>query len=131
MLRSTGDLDREHEPYWKGVEVTDSMEATESTWYEITIAGKQFNIASRHGEEHIRNVERFLGETMDQIGSRLQSRSVQNVALLTALNLADQLLLQNSEEEDSNQTWTQRLELLVHRLSDVLEEPHVSGDVPS
>ena len=30
-------------------------------WYEITIGGKKFNIASRHGESHIRKLELLLG----------------------------------------------------------------------
>jgi cell division protein ZapA (FtsZ GTPase activity inhibitor) len=111
--------------------VTESRDANEAAWYDITIAGKQFNISSRHGEAHIRNVERFLDATMEQIGSRLQNRSVVNVALLTALNLADQLLLAQSEEASANQDGTQRLEMIVQRLTDALDKPPPSGDIAS
>jgi len=118
-------------PTGKGVHVTESRDANEAAWYDITIAGKQFNISSRHGEAHIRNVERFLDATMEQIGSRLQNRSVVNVALLTALNLADQLLLAQSEEASANQDGTQRLEMIVQRLTDALDKPPPSGDIAS
>jgi len=72
------------------------MAEPEASWFDITIAGKRFNIASRHGEEHIREVERLLNETFEEVNSRVEGQSLLNIALLTALNLADQLLGEKS-----------------------------------
>ncbi len=96
------------------------MEPTQSTWYDITIAGKQFTISTRHGEEHVRRVERLLGETMAEISSRIDARNPLNVALLTALNLADQLILRDAEGHDESREWSGRLTNLVDRLGETL-----------
>ena len=86
-------------------------------WYDITIAGKQFNIASRHGESHIRRLEQLLDRTLREMGDRVEGKNLATVALLAALNLADQLLeaeaTRTSDVEDLNarlETWLGRLD---------------------
>ena len=96
------------------------MEPTESNWYDITIAGKQFTISTHHGEAHVRRVEKLLCDTMDEISSRSDARNPLNVALLTALNLADQLILRDTDADDSTRDWSGRLNLLVDRLGETL-----------
>ncbi|MBI3991790.1 MAG: cell division protein ZapA [Candidatus Lambdaproteobacteria bacterium] len=103
------------------------MEPTESNWYDITIAGKQFTISTHHGEAHVRRVEKLLGETMDEISSRIDAKNPLNVALLTALNLADQLILRDAETHDSTREWSGRLNLLVDRLGETLRRSRALG----
>lgn len=92
----------------------------EAAWYDITIAGKRFNVASRHGEAHIRAVERLLGDTYDEVNARVKGQSALNVALLTALNLADQLLAIQSGQEGASAEWGERMETMLVRLSSAL-----------
>ena len=94
----------------------------EASWFDITVAGKRFNIASRHGENHIREVERLLNETFEEVKTRVEKQSVLNIALLTALNLADQLLGQKSVRHGEVEAWSQRVETMVARLGTVLED---------
>lgn len=93
----------------------------EASWFDITVAGKQFNIASRHGEPHIREVERLLNETFTEVNARVEAQSLLNIAFLTALNLADQLLSRDSAREGEAEEWSRRVETLVARLGTVLE----------
>ena len=65
--------------------MTDDSEDGRVSWYDITIAGKQFNIASRRGEGHIRSVERLIQETVAELTGRGQGQNQINLALLTAL----------------------------------------------
>jgi cell division protein ZapA (FtsZ GTPase activity inhibitor) len=105
------------------------MDEQEASWYDITVAGKRFNIASRHGESHIREVERLLNETFEEVSARVQGQALLNIALLTALNLADRLLNLRSEQNGTSETWSRRVELLVTRLESVLhEEPSSQAD---
>ena len=100
--------------------MTETITPAEVSWYNITLAGKQFNIASRRGESHIRKVERLVGDAIEEISARAQGQSRLHVALLAALNLADELLtLRNGEQENQGQ-WERRLENLVFRLDTVL-----------
>lgn len=96
------------------------MEEQEASWYDITVAGKRFNIASRRGESHIREVERLLNETFEEVSARVQGQPVMNIALLTALNLADQLLDSRSAQDGESEALSRRVEFLVTRLESAL-----------
>jgi cell division protein ZapA (FtsZ GTPase activity inhibitor) len=89
-------------------------------WYDITIAGKQFNIASRYGESHIRRLEQLLDRTLREMGSRVEGKNLATVALLAALNLADQLLEAEAARASEVKELHSRLELWLGRLDQVL-----------
>ncbi len=100
--------------------MAETITPAEVSWYHITLAGKQFNIASRRGETHIRNVERLVGDAIEEIRARTQGQNPLHVALLAALNLADELLTLRNGEKDNQGQWERRLENLVFRLDTVL-----------
>ncbi len=101
------------------------------SWYDITIAGKQFNIASRRGEAHIRNVERRIEETITDLSDRVQGQNSFNVALLTALNLADQLVTLEAEVDAVPQRFDQQLRTMVSRLTSVMPEDRRAVEIPN
>ncbi len=92
-------------------------------WYDVTIAGKQFRIASRYGEGHIRKLERLLEETLGEMGEQAESKSLLNVALLAALNLADRLLAAESDRETEVRELDDRLHDLLGSLDRALGPP--------
>ena len=89
-------------------------------WYDISIAGKQFHIASRHGEFHIRRLEGLLERTFAEMGTRVEGKNLVTVALLAALNLADQLLEAEQSRTDEAQAINARLESWLGRLDSAL-----------
>ena len=103
----------------------------ESSWYDITVAGKRFNIASRRGEEHIRQVERVLNETFEEVSARVQGQPVLNIALLTALNLADELLSLRRTNDGANEELSRRVEGLMTRLQTALDDAGARPAEPS
>ncbi len=108
-------------------DVTERLDQSEPVqWYDITIAGKQFNIASRHGEGHVRKVERLLERTVEEMSERVQGKGPATVALLTALNLADQLLLLETGQSAAARAMNSRLEGLLQRLEEALGEPQTA-----
>ena len=106
---------------YKGETVTGAMADREASWYDITVAGKRFNVASRRGESHIREVERLLNETFEEVSARVQGQPVLNIALLTALNLADELLSQRTRESGASEELFRRVEFMMTRLASALE----------
>lgn len=100
----------------KGSAVSEFAETQDATWHDITIAGKQFHIASRQGDAHIRAVERLLNTTFEDVSERVQGQGMLNLSLLTALNLADRLIASGTEQRGEDQAWAQRFEQLVERL---------------
>ena len=106
----------------RGAHVTEYAEDSTVSWYDITIAGKQFNIASRRGETHIRNVERMVEETISELSDRMQGQNSLNGALLAALNLADRLVTLEAEAENAPVQFDQQLRVMVTRLMSVIPE---------
>ena len=68
------------------------MEKNDSRQYQININGNRFSISSPYGEEHIREVEKFLDKQIADVTENSDAFGPTNVALLVALNLADKLL---------------------------------------
>lgn len=91
---------------------------SELSRYDITIAGKKFTIASRHGEAHIRQVEKLLGSTYEEVSAHIQGQTALHIALLTALNLADELV--NARQALRDQ-FGERIEGLLTRLTSALD----------
>jgi cell division protein ZapA (FtsZ GTPase activity inhibitor) len=94
--------------------------SAEPNWYDITIAGKKFTIASRHGETHIRAVEKLIADTYGEVASRMQGQTAAHVALLTALNLADELI---NAQHALRAQYGDRIEDMLARLGSALDSP--------
>lgn len=108
--------------YTKYGQYAENPEKQEASWHGINVAGRRFNIASRHGEEHIRQVERLLNETYEEVNARIEGQPILNVAFLTALNLADQLLSLKESREGQSDEWNQRVQSMMTRLEAALPE---------
>ena len=68
------------------------MEQNDSRQYQININGNRFSISSPYGEDHVREVEKFLDQQISDVTENTDAFGATNVALLVALNLADKLL---------------------------------------
>lgn len=70
--------------------------ANEKT-FEIKVFGQTFSVKSDADEEHIKAVANYVNEKMEEILKKTRSVSTLNVAILTALNIADDLLKERQE----------------------------------
>ena len=79
--------------------------ADESGPIRVTIFDQPFNLRSPRGAEHVRQVARLLDERMRQVAAHLTTYDVAKVAMLTALNLADELqsVRAHYEQEESKE----------------------------
>ena len=68
------------------------MDQNDSRQYQININGTRFSISSPYGEEHVREVEKFLDQQITDVTENTDAFGPTNIALLVALNLADKLL---------------------------------------
>jgi cell division protein ZapA len=67
---------------------------------EIKVFGQTYTVKSDAKEDHIQEVARYVNEKMDEVLRKTRSISTLNVAILTALNLADDLLKEKEKRED-------------------------------
>jgi cell division protein ZapA len=59
---------------------------------EIKVFGQTFSVKTDVEEAHIQAVAQYVNEKMEEILKKTRSVSTLNVAILTALNIADDLL---------------------------------------
>lgn len=73
---------------------------------EIKVFGQTYTVKSEAEEGHIQEVARYVNEKMDEVLKKTRSVSSLNVAILTALNIADDLM----REKEKRLTLLQELE---------------------
>lgn len=95
-------------------------DAGDIKWYDITIDGKQFSIASQSDEAHIRSVEKLVEDTLAGLKEKVTGQSVVHIALMTALNLADHLVSLRNNQISAEDASIDRLADLVLMLNTVL-----------
>lgn len=59
---------------------------------EIKVFGQMYTVKSDAEEDHVQEVARYVNEKMEEVLKKTKSVSTLNVAILTALNIADDLL---------------------------------------
>ncbi len=59
---------------------------------EIKVFGQTYTVKTDAEEDHIQEVARYVNEKMDEVVKKTRSVSTLNVAILTALNIADDFL---------------------------------------
>ncbi len=68
------------------------MEMGKERLVEIKVFGQTYTVKTDAAEEHIQGVARYVNEKMDEVIKNTKSVSSLNVAILTALNIADDLV---------------------------------------
>jgi cell division protein ZapA len=59
---------------------------------EIKVFNQTYTVKTDAEEDHIQEVARYVNEKMEEVVKKTRSVSTLNVAILTALNIADELL---------------------------------------
>ncbi len=66
---------------------------------EIKVFGQTFSVKTDADEDHIQAVAQYVNEKMDEVLRKTRSVSTLNVAILTALNIADDLLKEKEQRK--------------------------------
>jgi cell division protein ZapA len=66
---------------------------------EIKVFGQTFSIKTDKEEAHIQAVAQYVNEKMEEVLKKTRSVSTLNVAILTALNIADDLLKEREQRK--------------------------------
>jgi cell division protein ZapA len=74
-------------------------EMKEERVVEIKVFGQTFSVKTDADEDHIQTVAQYVNEKMDEVLRKTRSVSTLNVAILTALNIADDLLKEKEQRK--------------------------------
>ncbi len=80
---------------------------------EVTILGQKFVVKSESDEAYVREVASFVDQRMNDILQKTKSVSNLNVAILSAMNIADEFFSFKKKKEQSIQTVTKKMEEMI------------------
>jgi cell division protein ZapA len=68
-----------------------NIESGTSEAIEVTIFNQTYRLRSKTDKEHVEQIARLVDERMRQISSQITTHDVVKIAVLTALNIADEM----------------------------------------
>ena len=87
--------------------------------FEVRILGQELSVISDSGDEHVASVIRFVSDKVEEAGKAAGSRNALNIAILAALNIADEYLQMMGAKEDRYNQLESRAEQLIHLINDI------------
>lgn len=78
--------------------------------YEVTILNQKFLLKTEKDEKHVQKVTNYVNEVFQGIRSHAQNVSTQNIAILGALNIAEEMILKTEESRQLVTSWKKRLQ---------------------
>ena len=87
--------------------------------FHIQILGQEFNVVSDSGEEHVARVVKYVNEKVEEIERKSSNINSLNVAILAALNIADEYLKSKGTEEVIYSQIESRYKRLMNLISEI------------
>ena len=84
---------------------------------KVNIFGTEYPIKGESNVEYIQEIARFVDEKMIEIDKTLSIKSSLKVAILAALNIADELFQEREEKNKLKELYEKKVEVLNNRLS--------------
>ena len=82
--------------------------------YEVEILGQRFNIKSEESQEHVNRIVSYVSEKMKTISKDAKTMSLHHAAILTLLNVADELFKSKQEVEVYKESVLERTKNIIH-----------------
>jgi cell division protein ZapA len=87
--------------------------------FEVRILGQELSVMSDSGDEHVADVIRYVSEKVEQAGKVPGSKNALNIAILAALNIADEYLRIRGVKENVYSQLESRSEQLINLINDI------------
>lgn len=89
------------------------MDGSEKKSYVVNILDQKFVLKTENDEDHVKRVADYVNKIMHDIKNHTQTISTQNVAILGALNIAEQMFSRSDETKSMVANWRERLLSLI------------------
>jgi len=87
--------------------------------YQIRVLGQDISVLSDSGDEHVNAVVSYVNDKVAEIQKNTKAINVLQVAVLAALNVADEYFKLQGEKEDICHQMESRSERLIHLINDL------------
>lgn len=87
----------------------------------VEIYGQTYNVRGEGDPQYLTELAQFVDSRMRLIGSQVQSSDPMRIAILAALNIADEFFRYRTERENAVGSWMERTEELAQRLAEIAD----------
>jgi len=87
--------------------------------YKIRVLGQDISVLSDSGDEHVEAVVSYVNDKVAEIQKNTKAINVLQVAVLAALNVADEYFKLQGEKEDICHQMESRSEQLIHLINEL------------
>ena len=87
--------------------------------FHIRILGQELSVLSDSGDEHVANVVKYVSDKVEEMRKHSDQYNILSVAILTALNIADEYMKFRSVEENIYNQLERRSEKLISLINEV------------
>jgi len=87
--------------------------------FNINILGQELSVLSDSGDEHVASVVNYVNDKIKEAGSASANKNTLNVAILAALNIADEYIKFKEIREDICSQLESRSEKLIDLIDEI------------
>ena len=87
--------------------------------FNIKILGQELSVVGDSGDEHVANVVRYVNDKVEETGKASSNVNTLNVAILVALNIADEYFKFEEVNRDVYSQLESRSEKLIHLIDEI------------
>ncbi|MDQ5984971.1 MAG: hypothetical protein CSYNP_00669 [Syntrophus sp. SKADARSKE-3] len=87
--------------------------------FHIKLLGQELSVLSDSGDDHVARVVKYVSDKVEEIEKNVNNFSTLNVAILAALNIADELFKSKAVEESKYNQLENRSERLINLINEV------------
>jgi cell division protein ZapA len=97
------------------------MESSKTS-VQVQIYGEEYTVRSEGDVQYIRDVAGFVDQKMRDIAESLTNKSPARVAILAALNIADELMAERTKRESGSHSLEERARSIITLLSEKIPD---------
>jgi cell division protein ZapA len=86
--------------------------------FDVVILGQELSVISDSGDKHVADVIKCVSDKVDEAAKNAGGKNVLNIAILAALNIADEYLQMRTAMGEAYSQLESRSEQLVHLIND-------------
>ena len=94
------------------------MDGNDST--SVEIFGQTYNVRGEGDPEYLAELARFVDSRMREVAAEVATVDPVKIAILAALNIADEFSRYRKQRESASGSWIEKTEELSNRLSKVI-----------
>jgi cell division protein ZapA (FtsZ GTPase activity inhibitor) len=81
--------------------------------FDIMVMGREFSVLSDKGDEYVERIVRYINERAKKIGETSENATASDIAILVALNIAEELFGVKEEQEGLRSRFEGEVEELI------------------